>query len=156
MNVDVNKILNDYGAKLVARLQNDIRNKQVTKFGAVNASGNLANSIQYTVQDYKLTITGADYIYYLQFGRKPGKRPPTSVIRQWIDEKGINPTDISKDSLAFLIARKIGEEGTEIHKQGGSDLVSSIFNEALQREIETSFENLIATEIQSEILNIAA
>jgi hypothetical protein len=92
----------------------------------------------------------------LQYGRKSGKRPPTNVIKQWILDKGIRFTDISLDSLAFLIARKIGEEGTTIWQQGGSDLVSGIFNEELQKEIENSFTNLLVTEIQSDILKLAA
>jgi enoyl-[acyl-carrier-protein] reductase (NADH) len=66
------------------------------------------------------------------------------------------PNKGSKDSLAWAIAKKIEEEGTTIWKAGGSDLVSGIFNEALQQSIEADFANLIASEISSEIINIAA
>ena len=82
--INVEQILNDYGKELVARLQNDIRTKRVTKYGAVNASGDLASSIRFEVNGSVMTIYGNDYIYYLQYGRKSGKRPPTSVIKQWI------------------------------------------------------------------------
>ena len=44
----------------------------------------------------------------------------------------------------------------DAEKARGSDLVSGIFNEALQNSIESDFANLIASEISSEILNIAA
>jgi hypothetical protein len=116
----------------------------------------LAKSVRYDVKNSTLTVYAEQYIGALEFGRKPGKKPPRDVIRKWIDEKGIIPNGISKDSLAFLIQRKIGEEGTTIWQQGGSDLVSGIFNDALTKEIENDFYNLIASEVTSDVLKIAA
>jgi hypothetical protein len=161
--IRVDDILNKWGKALTEQLVNDIENKMIQRQGArgsfsapVNASGKLAESITYKIDGYRLKVQGNDYIYYLQNGRKNGKRPPISVIRQWIDDKGINPTDISKDSLAFLIARRIGQEGTTIFQAGGSDLVSGIFNETLQNSIEDDFSKLVASEISSEILKMVA
>jgi len=159
----VDDILKRWGITLTEQLVNDIKTKLIQRRGVsgsfsspVNASGQLADSIKYTIDGYRLKIQGNDYIYYLQNGRKAGGRPPIKVIRQWIDDKGILPNKGSKDSLAWAIAKKIEEEGTTIWKAGGSDLVSGIFNEALQQSIEADFANLIASEISSEILNIAA
>ena len=159
----VDEILKKWGIKLTEQLVNDIKTKMIQRRGAsgsfaspVNASGALAESIKYTIDGYRLKVQGNDYIYYLQNGRKPGGRPPIKVIRQWIDDKGIVPDKGSKDSLAWAIAKKIEQDGTTIYKAGGSDLVSGIFNEALQNSIESDFANLIASEISSEILNIAA
>ena len=154
--MDFNEYLNKLGLELTDRLVKDIQTKRVTKYGAVNASGRLAKSVNYKVNGSTLTISAEQYIGALEFGRKPGKKPPRDVIRKWIDEKGIIPNGISKDSLAFLIQRKIGEEGTTIWQQGGSDLVSGIFNDALTKEIENDFYNLIASEVTSEVLKIAA
>ena len=159
----VDEILKKWGITLTEQLVNDIKTKIIQRRGAsgsfaspVNASGQLADSIKYTIDGYRLKVQGNDYIYYLQHGRKPGGRPPVKVIRQWIDDKGIIPTKGSKDSLAWAIAKKIEQEGTTIYKAGGSDLVSGIFNEALRNSIEQDFANLIASEISSEILKIAA
>jgi hypothetical protein len=159
----VDDILKRWGITLTEQLVNDIKTKLIQRLGVsgsfsspVNASGQLADSIKYTIDGYRLKIQGNDYIYYLQNGRKAGGRPPIKVIRQWIDDKGILPNKGSKDSLAWAIAKKIEEEGTTIWKAGGSDLVSGIFNEALQQSIEADFANLIASEISSEIINIAA
>jgi len=159
----VDDILKRWGITLTEQLVNDIKTKLIQRRGAsgsfsspVNASGQLADSIKYTIDGYRLKIQGNDYIYYLQNGRKAGGRPPIKVIRQWIDDKGILPNKGSKDSLAWAIAKKIEKEGTTIWKAGGSDLVSGIFNEALQQSIEADFANLIASEISSEIINIAA
>ena len=154
--MDFNEYLNKLGLELTDRLVKDIQTKRVTKYGAVNASGRLAKSVRYDVKNSTLTVYAEQYIGALEFGRKSGKKPPRDVIRKWIDEKGIIPNGISKDSLAFLIQRKIGEEGTTIWQQGGSDLVSGIFNDALTKEIENDFYNLIASEVTSEVLKIAA
>jgi hypothetical protein len=154
--MDFNEYLNKLGQELTDRLVKDIQTKRVTKYGAVNASGRLAKSVRYDVKNSTLTVYAEQYIGALEFGRKPGKRPPRQVIRDWIDEKGIIPNGISKDSLAFLIQRKIGEEGTTIWQQGGSDLVSGIFNDALRKEIENDFYSLIASEVTSDVLKIAA
>jgi hypothetical protein len=152
----IEEYLNALGQRLSEQLIKDIQTKRVTKYGAVNASGELASSVKYTVAGSVLTITARKYIGALEFGRKNGKRPPRQVIRDWIDEKGIVPNGISKDSLAFLIQRKIGEKGTTIFQQGGSDLVSGIFNEALVDSIQKDFAQLIAAEISSDVLKIAA
>jgi hypothetical protein len=107
-----------------------------------------------------LSIYGNDYIQYLQNGRAPTKNGGNGAvkraIRQWIDDKGIIPDGISKDSLAFLIARRIHQEGSTIYQAGGSDLISGIFNEELQRSIEAEFAQLLVTEIQSEIFELLA
>lgn len=159
---DVNMFLEKIAIGAVEQLVNDIKTKQIERVGArgrfasvVDASGKLANSITYTIQNGVMTIWGNDYIYYLQNGRKSGKKPPRAVIRQWIDDKGIQPDGISKDSLAYLIQRRIGNEGTTIYQAGGSDLVSSVV-EDLQATIEDEFFGLLSNEINSEILKIAS
>lgn len=70
-------------------------------------------------------IEGLDYTEQLQFGRKPGRFPPIDAIEKWISDKGI-ATDIPIRSLAFLIARKIANEGTKYFRQGGTDLIDSV------------------------------
>ena len=161
--IPVEQILSKIGITLENELVKAIQDKQLRRVGAsgsfssvANASGELARSVRHDVKGSVLTIYADDYIYYLEKGRKPGKKPPLQVIRQWIDDKGITPTDISKDSLAFLIQRRIGEEGTTIYQAGGSDLVSGIFNEQLIDSIEREFAELVLAEINSDILSIAA
>jgi len=68
------------------------------------------------------TMTGAHYWYYIEHGRKPGKRPPVASIEQWIEDKRIPLDGITKKSLAFLIARKIGREGTK-----GTPILENVF-----------------------------
>lgn len=120
--------LNDYGTSLVATLQDAIRNKPVTRFGVVNASGRLADSLRFEVAEtstgYRLSLYAASYALTLEYGRKPGKFPNLAAIKQWIQDKGIVPHPDAKgrtpstDSLAFLIGRKIASSGTTIYQAG--------------------------------------
>jgi len=149
-------ILNEIGQVVSDRLVNDIKTKRVTKYGAVNASGKLAESVRYDVTNNgeTLRVYAEDYIYYLVHGRKNGKRPPKQAIREWIDAKGISPDGISKDSLAFLIARKIGEVGTTIYQQGGSDLVSDIITDELVIQVKQELNDRLIALFQSDLVGI--
>jgi hypothetical protein len=128
--------LTEYGNDLLATLREAIVSKPVTKFGAVNASGNLAASLRVAVSEtatgFQLLLYGASYALALEYGRKPGKFPPLVSIQQWIETRGIVPAPDAngktiqykapegKDysSLAFLIARKIANNGSTIYRLG--------------------------------------
>ena len=166
--LDVSALLNEVGAKIVADLKNDIRNKQVTKYGAVNASGRLEKSIDYKVEGTRLIVTGEDYIYYLEAGRRNGKRPPKQAIREWIESKpsaqanfGWNQLkEYQKNSIVYLIQRKIGQKGTTIFEQGGSDLVSAVINrdiiEFIQTKLLEGFNTETVRSFRSQVISLAA
>ena len=134
---EITGILNKYGSLISAELVDMIQRKPVTKFGVVNASGKLKDSVHFTVANNVMQVKALSYIYYLEKGRKPGKRPPMKVIEQWITDKGLILEGISKKSLAFLIARKIGEEGTTIYEQGGSTLIADIVDDEMRGQIQS-------------------
>jgi hypothetical protein len=100
-----------------------------------NVTGESAASLGYRIDAEGLTIfSSMKYFTVLETGRKPGKRPPISVIEQWIKDKPI-ASDISTRSLAFLIARKIGEEGSLLYRQGGkSGVISDNINDKAVKE----------------------
>jgi hypothetical protein len=163
--VSVDLILNKIGERVTEELRNNIRNKKVTRYGAVNASGSLAKSVRYEVVGGSLRVFAWDYIYNLEYGRGPTKKNGDGELKRaiikWIEVKNITPRDnISKDSLAFLIARKIHEQGTEIYKQGGTDLVSSIFNVGLVEEVNgmltEQFTQTVVDSFRSAVLKEAA
>lgn len=72
----------------------------------VDVSGNL----------FEVTFNAPEYWKYANYGRPPGKMPPVSAIEEWITRRRIVPepnTSIPNvTSLAYVIARKIGREGT--------------------------------------------
>lgn len=156
----VDEILNDYGQRIVSELKENIMSKDVTAFGPVNASGKLRDSVRYEVSNGTLRVYALGYSYFLEYGRKPGKRPPKEAIKQWIADKGIVPNGISTDSLAYLIARKIGEKGSMIYQQGGSDLLSSVINDELIDDLKNDFFKAMVADavgaFRSQVLKLAA
>lgn len=92
------------------------------------ASGDLLNNIEYEITrgdfTYTIYVKMKDYWYFVENGRKAGKMPPIDNILNWIRVKPVLPRPNAEgklptpQQLAFLIARKIGEEGT----QGTHDL----------------------------------
>jgi len=148
------------GQQLVDAIKNAINTKNLTGYGPSVASGELVNSIRFEFSQNELKIFGKQYIGALQYGRKPTSGSATQPtlrerIREWIDIKGIQPDDISKDSLAYLIARKIHEEGTLIYQKTGgesSGLLDDVINDDLIKEIERNIILYYTQEIKSNIL----
>lgn len=103
--------------------------KQQLASNGINASGKLDDSVTDIVITSDGFISGSvqalSYWYYTNYGRGPTQRSGTGKgvvrekVRQWIDDKGIVPRDaangrkVTKDELAFLIARKIHRQGYE-------------------------------------------
>lgn len=100
----------------------------------MKASGNWIESLSVEVNDEGGIIWGTDYTKQLVEGRPPGKFPPIKAIEKWIYDKGII-ADIPLSSLAFLIARKIAERGTDYYIQGGTDLISGVITDARVKEL---------------------
>lgn len=153
----VDDVLDKYGKLVVSQLRDAIKNKPLPRNGGksyvANASGNLEKTLTYNVDNGVLTVSANRYIGSLIFGRKPttggGKGVLKAKIRQWIDDKGIVPHDnISKDSLAFLITRKIHREGNSLYPNG-SDLLSAIVTDKLisdiKNEIFLEFTDVVKT-----------
>ena len=84
------------------------------------ATGNLQNfQTHITLNDTTLSVSFEleDYWKYVEYGRGPGKQPPIDKIEEWVRVKPIIPDPINGKipdtrQLAYLIARKIGREGT--------------------------------------------
>jgi hypothetical protein len=81
----------------------------------IRASGHSAESLKIEADVNNGKLLGASYFIQQKVGRKPGSFPPIEAIINWIKVKGIQVTDISERTLAFLIARKIHRLGTDIH-----------------------------------------
>lgn len=105
------KVLNDLGQKMVEEAKENLIFKER------RASGNLINSIDYNVSNdgqrwkFQLVVKPpADkYARYTELGRPPGRKPPVSVIKQWIADKkrwGSFP-----DLNPYAVARNIEKRG---------------------------------------------
>jgi hypothetical protein len=84
----------------------------------------------------------------LEYGRKPssptGNGSLKGIILKWINAKGIIPKDkISKETLAFLIARKIHREGDLLHStkqnfrgmKAPTGIINSVINDGRIKEL---------------------
>lgn len=119
------------------------------------ASGDLLNNIEYEITRDDFTVTiyvkMKDYWYYVENGRKAGKWPPIQNILDWIKIKPVLPRPNAEgklptpQQLAFLIARKIGEEGTEGTQdlRKATDTIWDTFEdrlyEAIDEDVDAAF-----------------
>lgn len=84
----------------------------------------IKNNISFTVEIdgscFNILFKAPDYWYYVENGRKKGKKPPISVIENWIEIRHITPYPDkrgrlpTKKGLAYIISRSIGENGTKV------------------------------------------
>jgi len=114
------RVVQNWGNELIAQMQNRLRaNKK-------NASSSLSQSIEPQIKqaradNLRLTILMEDYWQYVEDGRRAGKMPPIKNIYEWIQNKrpvqqkiAQSPNRIAATkSLAYVIARKIGQKGTK-------------------------------------------
>ena len=119
------------------------------------ASGDLLNNIEYEVTrgdfTYTIYVKMKDYWFYVENGRKAGKWPPIDNILNWIKIKPVLPRPNAEgklptpQQLAFLIARKIGEEGTEGTQdlRKATDTIWDTFEdrlyEAIDEDVDAAF-----------------
>ena len=116
------------------------------------ASGDLLNNIEYEVTrgdfTYTIYVKMKDYWYYVENGRKAGKWPPIDNILRWITVKPVLPRPNAEgklptpQQLAFLIARKIGEEGTEGTQdlRKATDTIWDTFEDRLYEAIDADVD----------------
>lgn len=89
------------------------------------ASGRTIASMKVEVTEDGGVLCGRSPFGTLETGRKPGKVPAGfwKIIRQWMEDKGIQVQ--KPDSFAYLVARKIANEGTQLFRNGGRDDIYS-------------------------------
>jgi hypothetical protein len=128
----------------------------------LRASGAWAESVEsnYSVTASRVNaiIQANKYAYWLEHGRgetAPEKRGKLGgIILQWIEDKGITPEEgTTKESLAFLIARKIDNEGIKVpNKYNKGGLVSDIITDARINKLSQGVLGVAAAFISSNIL----
>lgn len=116
------------------------------------ATGKLIQNIKTYVKNkgmgYEVGLYLEDYWKYVEEGRKPGKFPPVDKILDWIK---IKPVLADKDrngrvptpkQLAFLIGRKIAEEGIDAGHQLKETVqqVNARWLPRLQEALQKDFE----------------
>jgi len=106
-------------AELVEQLA-EIYKREVDNADAI-ATGELRNvEADYNLTDERFTVLFylPDYWKWVEEGRKKGRQPPPEAIERWIEVKRLVPNPSNHKipntkQLAYLIGRKIGQEGTQ-------------------------------------------
>lgn len=112
MNIELTQVIQDLVDSIADIYRQNLESSRAT--------GNLQNfQTHITLNDTTLSVSFEmeDYWKYVEYGRGPGKQPPIDKIEEWIRVKPIIPNPINGKipdtrQLAYLIARKIGREGT--------------------------------------------
>jgi hypothetical protein len=120
-------VLEEFGTELVRDIGKSIMDKDLM------ASGNLSKSVKFSIdinlpdQRYTFQLDMAPYWQAVDEGRKAGKQPPTAEIKKWLQTPNVKSKfgqenrdlslrtlkDYQLNGLAYVIARKIGKEGTK-------------------------------------------
>lgn len=120
------------------------------------ASGSLDESITFRAFNQSnslgIEIEMLDYWEYVDEGRKAGRMPPVSKIREWLTYPNVreklqqnSDRELSNiDSKAFAIAKKIAEKGTK-----GTDFATNVFNSKLvTKEMPALIESALGEDLE--------
>ncbi len=148
--------------ELYIKYLKELKNKLIQKYDelGLRASGEFENELEYKVEKDNLKILGAPHSYYMDKGRASGGFPPISTIEDWIENKDNLPPIFKekKKQFAFLIARKIANEGIQVpNKYNKGHVVDEVVNSFLAEDIhhmieEFGIENL--GRIRASVANI--
>jgi len=106
-------IVDDEFLKAVADLQ---RNSAIGATGDLKRGWDISGTSLQSGELVCLVSNSADNALNRLEGRKSGRQPPSSALEKWVAFK-LKLSGKELKSVAFLIARKIGKEGTERSKR---------------------------------------
>lgn len=110
---------------------------------------------------FEIALNLESYYIWLENGREAGKFPPIDKILSWVERNNILPQPYqlpsgkvvfpSQKDIAFLIARKISEEGTE-GKHYLEETIEELRDNFI-RDITTAVKDEIKTELLNQFTN---
>lgn len=115
-------------------------------------SGNWADTVEVQSTPNGYSIAAANYIN----GCDPGKPPPSEAIEAWIKQKGIAAKlekGMSIQSLAYLIARKIGREGWQ-PKPEHKNIIDGLVTPQRIQQILDKVGEVYITDFTTQIINL--
>lgn len=116
----------------------------------MNATGEWRDNVDVRAETNKGFVVGRHYSYYLEKGRKPGKRPPISAIKRWVEAKfGIGGDEATR--AAFAVANKIAAEGTS-WRNNRDQLISVLKSKEVADFVRQEFAREARVRILNEIV----
>jgi hypothetical protein len=139
-----------------------LRLKLIKKYDdlGLRASGKYADELEASVLPNKLIMFGSSYSQFMELGRNPGRFPPIKSILEWIENKQGIPAIFKekKKQYAFLIARKIANEGIKVPNQfNKGKVIEDVVNDFLANDIDKlllELGDVFLARIKVDILNI--
>ena len=146
-------------SKILQEEFDSLRSDLIVAYDAkgMRASGNFAESLDVIIGDSFAELWGDEYAEQLEYGRNSGGFPPLKDIEDWILDKGVFTAvleEIKLSSLAYLIARKIAEQGWNRQQHGGVGLISEVITEKRLQMIIDRFGEAELINFSSDIINI--
>jgi hypothetical protein len=126
----------------------------------LRASGSFEEGLEPEVTKSSMIMWGSGHTYYMVKGRAAGKFPPKQAIEDWIDVKESLPSIFKekKRQFAFIIARKIAQEGIQVPNAfNKGDLVDSVVDDFLGNYIDKMLNELgdvFLAQITSDVIGI--
>lgn len=148
---ELKKAIDKLGKEYISELS-----KQLIKADKV-ASGKLLRSLKYEVvevlNNLMVRVKSEAYLSIVDKGRRPGKMPPISPIKKWIQIRRIKPDKkMSDNQLAFAIAKSIAKKGIKptgvLDKtikqilKNKTDILSKAALKDVERELSKILHNL--------------
>lgn len=124
-----------------------LRIKLITKYDelGLRASGEFEDELEGEITKSSMIMWGAPHSYYMEKGRGAGGFPPLKAIEDWIEVKQGIPAifEEKKRQFAFIIARKIAQEGITVPNQfNKGKLIEDVVNDFLADDIYEMLEEL--------------
>ena len=147
---NLKKCLEEYSMYLLQAARNNMPTyyelKDNIKF-VMNVNGNF----------YEIIFNAPAYWEYANDGRGPGKRPPISVIAEWIERRNITPEcrngkTPKPKQLPYMIANAIARDGTKFHGPTGLHFLEKSIDEQKaywDERISEAISNDIIAELDS-------
>jgi len=151
---------------IVSEWLDDVKDDLVKNYDklGLRASGNWERKLKpfqkVDSRSIKAGIKGERYTGALENGRKPtstsraGSPTLREAIRVWIDDKRIIPKgNITKDSLAYLIARKIHEKGINVpNKFNKGGLISDVVTKERMNKLNEQLTLFYINDFKSDVI----
>lgn len=145
------EILEEYASKVYTDYRHSLIEDD--RFATKNLINSIKTIVKHNDRTYEVDLHLEDYWKYVEWDTKP-HWPPKQPILNWIKAKPILPEERNgklptEDQLAFLIGRKISEQGTKgTHnlqrtlEEVNKEYLSKI-EDAVLKDFEDSIETII-------------
>lgn len=118
-----------------------------------NASGETSNSLSVETTEKGGKLTGRSFFRTVETGRRPGKMPPVSKIKEWLETGKVSFSG-SIDSAAWAISTAIAKRGTKLFRDGGrEDIIQPAISvqriDKLTKAIADSYTDQVVARIKT-------